>query len=73
MRINFYISCRHSRIHCSLWGEFATDIDKYFDAQDNSKPIVLIIQLGRLRKYMGNFIITAFTLQSYSQVVICLK
>ncbi|AES76214.2 DUF223 domain protein [Medicago truncatula] len=33
----------HSRIHCSLWGEFATDIDKYFETHDNFKHVVFII------------------------------
>ncbi|KEH25468.1 PIF1-like helicase [Medicago truncatula] len=43
----------HRRIRCSLWGEFATDIENYFSTHDNTKPVVLIVQFGRLRKYMG--------------------
>jgi len=44
-----------TRIRCSLWGEFATDIENYFSTHDNTKLVVLIVQFGRLRKYMGKF------------------
>lgn len=56
------IHCRGRRIHCSFWGEFAKTIEKYFAANDNSLPIILmffikqlILQFGKTRKYMGRY------------------
>lgn len=56
------IHCRGRRIHCSFWGEFAKTIEKYFAANDNSLPIILmffikqlILQFGKTRKYMSRY------------------
>lgn len=42
-----------------MWGPYATRMQSYLDAQrakDSAEPIVVIIQIGRLTKYLGNIV-----------------
>jgi len=48
-----FLLFRHDRIHCSLWGDYAIQIHSYMTIHDSSSPIVIVLQLCKLKKYFG--------------------
>jgi hypothetical protein len=52
--MHFYYSyCRGNRLHCTLWDDFAVKMQQFFDTHDPSLPVVMIIQMCKLKKYLG--------------------
>lgn len=43
-----------SRIHCTLWDDFAVKMQQSLDSHDSSLPVVVVFQLCRLKKYFEN-------------------
>jgi len=44
---------RGNRVHCSLWDQYALRIDAYLTTCDTSSPVVVILNLCKLKKYYG--------------------
>jgi hypothetical protein len=44
---------RGIRVHCTLWDDFALKMQQFLDTRDQSLPVVIIIQLCKLKKYLG--------------------
>jgi hypothetical protein len=42
-----------SRVHCSLWDQYALRMDAYLTTRDPSSPVVVILNLCKLKKYYG--------------------
>ncbi|KAK2454686.1 replication protein A 70 kDa DNA-binding subunit [Trifolium repens] len=42
-----------NRIHCTLWDDYALLMQRFLDTHDPSLPVVIIIQLCKLKKYLG--------------------
>ncbi|KAK2391029.1 replication protein A 70 kDa DNA-binding subunit [Trifolium repens] len=42
-----------NRLHCTLWDDFAVKMQQFFDTHDPSLPVVMIIQMCKLKKYLG--------------------
>ncbi|CAJ2672071.1 unnamed protein product [Trifolium pratense] len=40
-------------IHCTLWDEHAVKMQRFLDGHDPSLPVIIILQLCKLRKYLG--------------------
>jgi len=51
------ITFRNNQINCSLWSDFAGKIESYFATHDMSSPVILILQFGKLRKYLGAILV----------------
>jgi hypothetical protein len=52
----FHFNCsyyRGIRVHCTLWDDFALKMQQFLDTRDPSLPVVIIIQLCKLKKYLG--------------------
>lgn len=43
-----------SRIHCTLWDDFAVKMQQSLDSHDSSLSVVVVFQLCKLKKYFGN-------------------
>ncbi|GAU39681.1 hypothetical protein TSUD_320930 [Trifolium subterraneum] len=42
-----------SRIHCTLWADYAVKMQQFIDGHDSSLPVIMVLQLGKLKKYLG--------------------
>ncbi|KAK2428600.1 replication protein A 70 kDa DNA-binding subunit [Trifolium repens] len=42
-----------NRVHCTLWDDYALLMQRFLDTHDPSLPVVIIIQLCKLKKYLG--------------------
>ncbi|GAU38859.1 hypothetical protein TSUD_154220 [Trifolium subterraneum] len=42
------------RIHCTLWADFAVKMQQFIDGHDSSLPVIMVLQLGKLKKYLGS-------------------
>ncbi|WJX54790.1 hypothetical protein P8452_40630 [Trifolium repens] len=42
-----------NRIHCTLWDDFAIRMQQFLDSHDPSLPVIIILQLCKLKKYLG--------------------
>jgi len=42
---------RGNRVHCSLWGAYALKINELLATKDQNNPLVVVIQLAKLKKY----------------------
>ena len=45
---------RGKRIHCSLWDQYAIRMDAHLTVHDPKSPVVVILHLGKLKKYYGD-------------------
>ncbi|GAU45375.1 hypothetical protein TSUD_89950 [Trifolium subterraneum] len=43
-----------NRIHCTLWDDFAAKMQQFLDNHDPSLPVIIILQLCKLKKYLGS-------------------
>ncbi|MCH79284.1 ATP-dependent DNA helicase PIF1 [Trifolium medium] len=43
-----------NRIHCTLWDDYAVKMLQFLDSHDPSLPVILILQLCKLKKYLGS-------------------
>lgn len=52
--ISFYFSIiSGTRIHCSLWGEYAIKINEFLADKDQASPPIVVIQLGKIKRYFN--------------------
>ncbi|PNY15141.1 replication protein A 70 kDa DNA-binding subunit [Trifolium pratense] len=42
-----------NRIHCTLWDDYAIKMQQFLDGHDPSLPVIIILQLCKLKKYLG--------------------
>lgn len=49
----WYDCYRGKRIHCSLWDQYAIRMDAHLTVHDPNSPVVVILHLGKLKKYYG--------------------
>ncbi|GAU39654.1 hypothetical protein TSUD_18370 [Trifolium subterraneum] len=42
------------RIHCTLWADFAVKMQQFIDGHDSSLHVIMVLQLGKLKKYLGS-------------------
>lgn len=42
-----------NRIHCTLWDQFAERMQQFLANHDSTKSVIVILQLGKLKKYFG--------------------
>ncbi|KAK2443692.1 replication protein A 70 kDa DNA-binding subunit [Trifolium repens] len=42
-----------TRIHCTLWSDFAVKMQQYLDNNDPAQPLVIVFQHCKLKKYLG--------------------
>jgi len=50
------VSClfyRGNRLHCSLWDRYADRMDAYLTVHPSNTPVVVVLQLAKLKKYYG--------------------
>ncbi|CAJ2643107.1 unnamed protein product [Trifolium pratense] len=43
-----------NRIHCTLWDDYAEKMQRFLDSNDPSLPVIIILQLCKLKKYFGS-------------------
>lgn len=43
--------CSGNRVHCSSWDQYALRMDAYLTTHDPSSPVVVILNLWKLKKY----------------------
>ncbi|GAU43970.1 hypothetical protein TSUD_283970 [Trifolium subterraneum] len=43
-----------NRIHCTLWDDYAVKMQHFLDNHDPSLPVIIILQLCKLKKYLGS-------------------
>jgi hypothetical protein len=44
---------RGNRVHCTLGDDFAEKMQQFLDDHDSSLPVIIILQLCKLKKYLG--------------------
>ncbi|GAU42995.1 hypothetical protein TSUD_188690 [Trifolium subterraneum] len=42
-----------NRVHCTLWDDFAVKMEQFLDTHDSSLPVIIILQLCKLKMYLG--------------------
>ncbi|KAK2410175.1 replication protein A 70 kDa DNA-binding subunit [Trifolium repens] len=42
-----------NRVHCTLWDDYALLMQRFLETHDPSLPVVIIIQMCKLKKYLG--------------------
>jgi hypothetical protein len=47
------LGCRGNRIHCTLWDNYAEQLNQFFGSHDPNLPVVVLIQMCKLKKYFG--------------------
>jgi len=40
-------------IHCTLWGEYAEQMQKYLEKRDGQPPVIIVLQLCKMKKICG--------------------
>jgi hypothetical protein len=53
MNFFYLINNRGTRIHCTLWSDFAVKMQQYLDNNDPAQPLVIVFQHCKLKKYLG--------------------
>jgi len=48
--------CRSNRLHCTLWDEYAKRMHQFLDSHDPVQPVVLILQLCKIKRFFGFFL-----------------
>ncbi|KAL5127846.1 Replication protein A DNA-binding subunit C [Glycine soja] len=43
----------YNSLHCTLWEEYTEEKQKHLDQHDCPNPVVVVIQLCKLKKYLG--------------------
>jgi len=47
------LCCRGNRIHCTLWDDYAEQLKRFLESHDPKLPVVVLIQMCKLKKYFG--------------------
>ncbi|KAG5121835.1 hypothetical protein JHK84_040175 [Glycine max] len=45
----------YNSLHCTLWEEYTEEMQKHLDQHDCPNPVVVVIQLCKLKKYLDLF------------------
>jgi hypothetical protein len=53
MHFFYLINNRGTRIHCTLWSDFAVRMQQYLDNHDPAQPLIIVFQHYKLKKYLG--------------------
>lgn len=48
----------NNRIHCSLWEDYARQMHSFLTSNDSSSPLVVVLQLCKLKKYFGVMVVS---------------